>query len=310
MDNYSSLDYNLKIAFEELKKAAKQRNAFCQYQVGLMYEGIRGDFIGTWIDYDKAFKYYNKAANQGLAIAQIKLGSMYFYGEYVSQKFEKAFEYFEKAASQENPHAQLMLGHMFEHGKGTIQNFEKAFEYYEKAASQNQIGTLMHLGRMYENGIGTDIDLEKAFEYYKKVDVFNHPDVQEKLKEMYENGIGTEKNAQKSEEYRDKSCLIDNMQIYIFGDKPNLPYECCKSLKEADFIFEIGDERKKRVIKKYLEEHLSFMNGNEDHIKLFTKHFLKQNHIDESSENVQSIAVKRQLDDVSESSISLAKKSR
>ena len=308
MKHYWSQDYNQKIALDEFKKAAKQGNAFCQYQVGLMYEGVgENNHIGTWIDYDKAFKYYNKAANQGLAIAQIRLGSMYFYGEYVSQKFEKAFEYFEKAASQENPHAQLMLGHMFEHGKGTIQNFEKAFEYYEKAASQNQIGALMHLGRMYENGIGTDIDLEKAFEYYKKVDVFNHPDVQEKIEEMYRNGIGTEKNVQKSEEYRDKSSLIANMNLYIFGDTPFLLYECCKSLKEADFIFEIGDERKK-LLKRYLEEELPRMDDFE--IKLFTKHFLKQNHIDESSEIIQSIAIKRKLDDTTESSISPAKKSR
>jgi TPR repeat protein len=298
--------YNQKIALDEFKKAAKQGNAFCQYQVGLMYEGSRGNEIGTWIDYDKAFKYYNKAANQGLAIAQIKLGSMYFYGDKLSQKFEKAFEYFEKAASQENQHAQLMLGHMFEHGKGTIQNFEKAFEYYEKAASQNQIGALMHLGRMYENGIGTDIDLEKAFEYYKKVDVFNHPDVQEKLEEMYENGIGTDKNLQKSKEYDKKSCLLNDADLYIFGNQPDL-YKYYESLKEADFIFEIGDERKK-LLKRYLEEELPRMD--EDDIKLFTKHFLKQNHFDESSENVQSITVKRKLDDTTESSISPAKKSR
>jgi hypothetical protein len=124
---------------------------------------------------------------------------------------------------------------------------------------------------------------------------------------MYENGIGTEKNLQKSEEYNEKSCLIENMHLYIFGDKPNLPYECCKSLKEADFIFEIGDKRKK-LIKRYLEEELPRMDDFE--IKLFTKHFLKPNYIDESSEIVQSIAIKRKLNDMSESSISPAKKSR
>jgi len=311
MKHYWSQDYNQKIALDEFKKAAKQGNAFCQYQVGLMYEGVgENNYIGTWIDYDKAFKYYNKAANQGLAIAQIKLGSMYFYGEYVSQKFEKAFEYFEKAASQENPHAQLMLGHMFEHGKGTIQNFEKAFEYYEKAASQNQIGALMHLGRMYENGIGTDIDLEKAFEYYKKVDVFNveftcHPNVQDKLQKMYKDGIGTEKNLQKSQEYVKKSCLISNMNgsgYNLFGEDAHLPYKCCKSLKEADFIFEIGNERKKKMLKKYIEDQI--YSFDEENIELLTKYF------DESSEIIKSIAVKRQLDDTTESSISLAKKSR
>jgi len=305
MNNYPSLDYNQKIAFDEFKKAAKQGNAFCQYQVALMYEGGLNFPLGVWHDSDKAFKYYKKAADQGLAIAQIKLGSMYFYGEYVEQKFEKAFEYFEKAASQENPHAQLMIGHMFENGKGTMKNFEKAFQYYEKAASQNQIGALIHLARMYENGIGTNIDLEKAFEYYKKVDVYKHPDVQNKLQKMYENGIGTEKNLQKSEEYIERACFIHNMNLFIFGNKPNLSYDCCKSLKKADFIFEIGNERKK-LLKKFLENDLP--DFPEDEIKLFSKHFLQPNHIDESSEIVQSIAVKHQLENTTESSISLAKK--
>ena len=341
-----SEDYNLTLAFKEFKKAAKQGNAFCQYQVALMYEIEKdgGNPLGTWQDYSKAFKYYNKAANQGLAIAQIKLGSMYFYGEYVSQKFEKAFEYFEKAASQENPHAQLMLGHMFEHGKGTIQNFEKAFEYYEKAASQDQIGALMHLGRMYENGIGTDIDLEKAFEYYKKAADNNYPGALIDLAEMYENGIGTNIDLEKYEEYIVKNFFLS--ECLLVENTPRIYKE--ESLKSADFIFEIGNERKKLIkntfeeLKKAVEAE-TFSNsiclriiqtdayssdldnirhqladmyfygiGTEKNLKEAIKIYEKINliDIDESSEIVQSIAVKRQLDYVSESSISLAKKSR
>jgi TPR repeat protein len=299
MNNYPSLNYNQKIAFDEFKKAAKQGNAFCQYQVALMYEGVLNFPLGVWHDSDKAFKYYKKAADQGLAIAQIKLGSMYFYGEYVEQKFEKAFEYFEKAASQENPHAQLMLGHMFENGKGIMKNFKKAFEYYEKAASQDQIGALMHLGRMYENGIETEIDLKKAFEYYKKAADNNYPDANFKLHEMYKNGIGTEIDLEKSEEYEEKDYILIQDDFFIYGNKLS------PSNEEDDFIFEIGNERKK-LIKEFVENK----RNDEDDIQFCIKYFLQPKHIDKSSKNVQSIAIKHHLDDMTEISSSPAKKSR
>jgi TPR repeat protein len=300
-ENYAEL-YNHKIAFDEFKKSAKQGNAFCQYQVALMYEFDReqSNPLGTWTDFDKAIKYYKKAADQGLAIAQIKLGSIYFYGlKYLAQKFEKAFEYFEKAASQENPHAQLMLGHMFEHGKGIMKNFEKAFEYYKKAASQNQIGALMHLGRMYENGIGTEIDSKKAFEYYKKAADNNYPDANFKLHEMYKNGIGTEINSEKSEEYEEKDYILIQDDFFIYGDKPY------RSNEEDDFIFEIGNERKK-LIKEFVENK----RNDEDDIQFCIKYFLQPKHIDKSSKNVQSIVIKHHLDDMTDISSSPAKKSR
>jgi tetratricopeptide (TPR) repeat protein len=284
-------EYNYKIAFDEFKKSAKQGNAFCQYQVALMYEFNRHyDNLGTWSDFDKAIKYYKKAADQGLAIAQIKLGSIYFY----EIKYSKAFEYFEKAASQENPHAQLMLGHMFEHGKGIMKNFEKAFEYYEKAASQDQIGALMHLGRIYENGIETEIDSKKAFEYYKKAADNNYPDANFKLHEMYKNGIGTEIDLEKSEVYEKKGNYLEQPDFFIYGNEP------CPSNEEDDFIFEIGNERKKLINKR----------NDEDYIQFCIKYFPQPKHIDKSSKNVQSIARKHHLDDMTEISSSPAKKSR
>ena len=53
-------------------------------------EGIRQD-------YEKAFYWYEKSANQGLAMAQNNLGAMYYNGRGVRQNKKVAKEYFGKA---------------------------------------------------------------------------------------------------------------------------------------------------------------------------------------------------------------------
>ena len=57
----------------------------------------------------KAFKYNEKAANQGHADAQCNLGNMYYYGEGRVKNMEKAFEYYEKAANQGHAEAKIEL---------------------------------------------------------------------------------------------------------------------------------------------------------------------------------------------------------
>ena len=47
-----------------------------------------------------------RLANQGDAEAQYDLGLMYYDGEGVYQDYAKAFKWFEKSANQSSPHAQ------------------------------------------------------------------------------------------------------------------------------------------------------------------------------------------------------------
>jgi hypothetical protein len=58
----------------------------------------KGD--GVKEDAEKAFFWYEKAANAGLAIAQYNLGMIYFEGVIVPKDEEKAKELWQKAASQ------------------------------------------------------------------------------------------------------------------------------------------------------------------------------------------------------------------
>ena len=49
---------------------------------------------GVKQDYFKAFEWYQKAADQGYALAQYNLGLMYAKGQGVRQNYTKAKEYF------------------------------------------------------------------------------------------------------------------------------------------------------------------------------------------------------------------------
>ena len=59
--------------FDETMAAAKQGEAYAQYNLGVMYD------VGMGVPENdaEAVKWYRKAADQGLAVAQTNLGLMY-----------------------------------------------------------------------------------------------------------------------------------------------------------------------------------------------------------------------------------------
>ena len=60
-------------------------------------------------DYKIARKWYEKAAVQGHADAQYKLGDMYYNGKGVPQDYDRARQLFEKAAAQRHEGARKRL---------------------------------------------------------------------------------------------------------------------------------------------------------------------------------------------------------
>ena len=64
-------------------------------------------------DYSKAFEWYEKSANQGLASPQSKLGSMYRYGKGLEVNHAKASEWYWKAYEQGNEEAHYQLGTIY-----------------------------------------------------------------------------------------------------------------------------------------------------------------------------------------------------
>lgn len=117
---------------EQLRKAAEQGDASAQVRLGGMY------YIG-WVvprDYQEAAKWFRKAAEQGNAMAQVRLGELYYYGEGVPQDYREAVKWGRKAAEQGDARAQYSLGMMYRKGEGVSQDYVKAYAWYHLASAQ------------------------------------------------------------------------------------------------------------------------------------------------------------------------------
>lgn len=124
------------------RMAANQGDIDAMVSLGNIYYGIRNDF-------NTAFHYYSDAADAGDADAQLSLAYMYLRGEGVEQDYEKAFKWTEKSAEQGLAQAQNELGRAYEQMK---QDYNKAIEWYKKAAAQGYRDAQKNLDRLYENG--------------------------------------------------------------------------------------------------------------------------------------------------------------
>lgn len=85
----------------------------------------------------EAIKWYQKAAEQGSADAQYKLGVCYEKGEGVEKDAVEAAKWYQEAAEQGNKYAQYNLAALYEKGQDALEmDKEKALKWYRKAAEQ------------------------------------------------------------------------------------------------------------------------------------------------------------------------------
>ncbi|MDR1804558.1 MAG: sel1 repeat family protein [Treponema sp.] len=90
---------------ERLQKAAEQGDADAQYKLGIFYV----DGQGVPKDKAMAVEWFKKAAEQGNTEAQYKLGLLYFQPNDVLQDYAKAVEWFTKAVAKGHVEAKKFL---------------------------------------------------------------------------------------------------------------------------------------------------------------------------------------------------------
>ena len=113
-----------------------------------------------------AVMWYTKAAEQGYADAQFKLGLMYGNGEGVPENDKTAMIWFTKAAEQGYADAQLYLG-LMSHSSQPVDGFPKnnktAAMWLAKAAEQGDARAQFFLGYIYATGEGVPENDIKAY---------------------------------------------------------------------------------------------------------------------------------------------------
>jgi uncharacterized protein len=90
----------------------------------------------------EAAKWFRKAADQGLAVAQSELGVSYRSGRGVTQDDAEAAKWFRKAADQGDDKGQYNLGLLYASGQGVPQDYVLAHMWFNLSAAQgNQLAT-------------------------------------------------------------------------------------------------------------------------------------------------------------------------
>ncbi|MDH3314261.1 MAG: sel1 repeat family protein [Gammaproteobacteria bacterium] len=117
---------------DALRSSAEHGDAQSQYALGRAYE----DGLGVQADVKEAIKWYGKAAEQHLSVAQYVLGNILLHGEGgVAPDYAQARKWLTTAAIAGIPAAQRDLGKMHEQGLGGEPDPIWAWVWYDFAAN-------------------------------------------------------------------------------------------------------------------------------------------------------------------------------
>ncbi|KAG0315712.1 hypothetical protein BGZ97_007914 [Linnemannia gamsii] len=180
---------NLGEAMHWYRRAAEQGNANGQYKVGHMLS----HGLGVPQNQELAMGWYKKAAEGGNSDAQNSLGFIYKdgLGLGVTQNFTTAMEWFVKSAEQGNPRGQTSLGLMFKDGHGAPQDFPEAMKWFLKAANEHgHAEAQVEVGMLYEVGGGVRQNYSAAMMWYKKAVDQGYDDAQFRIGDLYCYGQG------------------------------------------------------------------------------------------------------------------------
>ena len=120
---------------DDVWKTTEPRNANAQFLLGLQYYSGKG----VTQNYQEAFNWFYKSAQQGHLEAQNYLAGMYYRGKGVSQNQSEAVKWYRQSAEQGLAKAQYNLGIIYENGYGVPQNLAEAIKWYRQAAQQGDI---------------------------------------------------------------------------------------------------------------------------------------------------------------------------
>jgi len=121
--------------YEDILRRAEKGEAWAQLNLAAMYDH---GLAGVARDRKQAAGWYEKAARQGLGLAQFSLGHLYALGEGVEQDFGVAFGWLIQAAKQDVSEAQYLIGVMYNEGLGVESDPETARLWLQRAVDNGQ----------------------------------------------------------------------------------------------------------------------------------------------------------------------------
>ncbi|MBV8777947.1 MAG: SEL1-like repeat protein, partial [Alphaproteobacteria bacterium] len=147
---------------DKLTQLANAGNGKAALVVGLKY--LDGD--GVAVSEADAAKWLERAAEQGLPVAQYRLGTMYERGRGVTRDPAKAVQWYQRAAQAGNRKAMHNLAVAYAGGQGTAKNLTEAARWFTMAAALGLADSQFNLAVLYERGMGVPQNLVDAYKWY------------------------------------------------------------------------------------------------------------------------------------------------
>jgi TPR repeat protein len=147
---------------ELFRRAAVEGYAPSQYRLGYCYESGRGEDQ----NFATANSWYEKAAVQGHVDAQYKLGHSYRVGRGVSIDLPLALQWYKKAAQNGDGDALNNIGWMYDTGQGVAADHREAFRWLVEAAKHGETGSQFEVARRLRDGNGTERDLVGSYAWF------------------------------------------------------------------------------------------------------------------------------------------------
>lgn len=212
------------------------------------------------------FLSLQKLAQAGNVIAQYNVGICHLYGQNTKVDFNEAYQWFDKAAQQGDKLAGLFMGYFSELGVGRNINYTQAINCYktyspsisevdksalwEKAKKIDEKEIEKELSEIYQkaNKIGERILTIKGFcVYYPKDNSFNFKWTDNTRSEFKQPLEEYNKLVEEFKVYLDAYTSDSDDEkygywIYVYEDILNLTYEICNALVGRDTLFRYLDK--------------------------------------------------------------------
>ncbi|MCI8416562.1 MAG: sel1 repeat family protein [Lachnospiraceae bacterium] len=163
---------------EHFREAVTEEKEEVRTEADLYWQGQEAYRTGQ---YAAAAWYFDQAAREGHAMAQLALAKMYQQGQGVEKSDENACYWFNHAAREGILEAQVSMGSLCEFGIGVREDKKEAAFWYRKAAEQGDATAQYHLGFLYEMGDGVEKDEAQALKWFEEAAAQGSEEAQQAL---------------------------------------------------------------------------------------------------------------------------------
>ncbi|WCE31461.1 tetratricopeptide repeat protein [Vibrio sp. SCSIO 43137] len=163
-------------AFEWFNLAAENGFTPASFALATLYT--------QWQQHEKAYEILCELAEKDITEAKTNLANLYLNGQGTDKDLTKAVSLLEDAAGQHDRLAQYQLGVLYYQGKELPTDYLKARSFIVKAMEQKYLPAYMVMGAMLEHGYGITKDVMKAYSLYFYCDLYGIPDLSDLMQDI------------------------------------------------------------------------------------------------------------------------------